>query len=104
MSLSLIILNHSFSPFILFQFNKWFAEVESNVSEQEDHDVVQYIETLEEVQKQIKHLYEQTSSALDDLKALEENYHFVSNKTNSLHVSCQQLIEEQVNARSYHFL
>ncbi|CAL8118689.1 unnamed protein product [Orchesella dallaii] len=77
------------------EFNEWFAKVETEVSEQEDQDIIQYIEMLEDIQKQIKDVHDQTSSALDDLKTLEENYHFVSNKTNSLHTSCQQLIEEQ---------
>lgn len=69
--------------------------------EQEDQDVIQYIDMLEDVQRQMKDLLDQTSSALDDLKGLEDNYHFVANKTNSLHISCQQLIEEQVSFKHY---
>lgn len=58
---------------------------------------MEYIEMLEEIQKLMKGLLDETNAALDDLKTLEENYFFVANKTNSLHTSCQQLIEEQVS-------
>jgi len=70
--------------------------VENQLEEEKDTKVLSYLESLENCKKQTSSLLDHTNSLLSDLKVLDENYHFVSEKTNSLHESCQQLIEEQV--------
>jgi hypothetical protein len=66
------------------------------VDEEKDADLLIYKESLEESRIRITDLLEAVTTGLDELQSLETNYHFVSNKTNSLHTSCRQLIEEQV--------
>lgn len=56
-----------------------------------------YLESLQESRKTVSGVLGAVNSALDELQSLESNYHFVSNKTNALHNSCRQLIQEQVS-------
>jgi hypothetical protein len=70
--------------------------VEKQFEDEHDKEVLEYVDALAECKEETSELLGQVVGALDDLKSLQDNYHFVSNKTNSLHNSCQQLIEEQV--------
>lgn len=82
--------------YFLLQFNKWFSNVEQDVEAEKDSQLLAYMESLEESRRRISDLLDSVGSGLEELQSLETNYHFVSNKTNSLHTSCRQLIEEQV--------
>ena len=45
---------------------------------------------------QCKKLLNDLDSTLEHLDKLENEYHFVSNKTNALHHSCEVLLQQQV--------
>lgn len=45
---------------------------------------------------QCKKLLNHLDSTLEHLDKLENEYHFVSNKTNALHHSCEVLLQQQV--------
>ncbi|XP_021945379.1 conserved oligomeric Golgi complex subunit 3 [Folsomia candida] len=78
-----------------YEFAKWFKEVENDIGEEQDLKVLTYLESLQESRKTVSGVLGAVNSALDELQSLESNYHFVSNKTNALHNSCRQLIQEQ---------
>jgi len=69
------------------------------LEDEQDKEILDYVDALTDAKCETSELLAQVVGALEDLKGLQDNYHFVSNKTNSLHTSCQQLIEEQVILR-----
>ncbi|CAG7838121.1 unnamed protein product [Allacma fusca] len=77
------------------EFNEWFLRLESQLEEDKDADIIAYTEVLKECKGETEKLLSHVQGSLDELRTLQDNYHYVSNKTNSLHNSCQQLIEEQ---------
>lgn len=70
--------------------------MEKNLEDEKDRELLSYANSLEECKKETEGLLDHVTGVLENLNTLQENYHFVSNKTNSLHMSCQQLIEDQV--------
>ena len=70
--------------------------MENQLEDEKDAGVLGYVEVLENCKEETGNYLAQVMNTLEDLRTLQDNYHYVSNKTNSLHNSCQQLIEEQV--------
>ena len=71
--------------------------MESQLEEEKDADAIAYSEVLRRCKASTEDVMAEVQGSLEQLSALQENYHYVSNKTNALHNSCQQLIEEQVH-------
>jgi hypothetical protein len=46
--------------------------------------------------EECKELLSDVSQTLEHLEKLQEQYHFVSNKTKALHTSCEALLQQQV--------
>ncbi|GFU22439.1 conserved oligomeric Golgi complex subunit 3 [Nephila pilipes] len=77
------------------QFLSWFTAVEEQLVEDEDILYKAYIEELSNHCDQYALLFNNISKALESLELLREKYAFVSNKTNSLHEACEDLLAQQ---------
>lgn len=54
-----------------------------------------YLKQLQHHEGDCKELIEQIETTLDRLAKLKDQYSFVSNKTNSLHEACEQMLADQ---------
>lgn len=67
-----------------------------DINDIEDVRIEKYVNNLSKNSKKCLIISELLSQALDHLNTLSENYLKVSNKTKSLHVACEQLLNDQV--------
>ncbi|GFR07921.1 conserved oligomeric Golgi complex subunit 3 [Trichonephila clavata] len=77
------------------QFLSWFTAVEEQLVEDEDILYKAYTEELSNHCGQYTLLFNNICKALESLELLREKYAFVSNKTNSLHEACEDLLAQQ---------
>lgn len=63
--------------------------------QEEDAEFRVYLSQLEQHKEDCKDLLKQVANTLDNLSKLGSQYTFVSNKTNSLHEACQQMLDDQ---------
>ena len=63
--------------------------------QEEDSEFRVYLMQLEQHQEDCKQLLNQVSGTLGKLSKLSDQYGFVSNKTNSLHEACEQMLTDQ---------
>lgn len=63
--------------------------------QEEDAEYRIYLKQLEQHREDCNGLLDQVSSTLDKLTKLQDQYGFVSNKTNSLHEACEQMLIDQ---------
>ena len=63
--------------------------------QEEDAEYRIYLKQLEQHQQDCNELLSQVTGTLDKLTKLEDQYGFVSNKTNSLHEACEQMLIDQ---------
>ena len=63
--------------------------------QEEDADFKTYLAQLELHREDCKQLLNQVTGTLDKLSRLSDQYSFVSNKTNSLHEACEQMLTDQ---------
>ena len=81
--------------FNLSQFFQWYAELEWEMLQEEDSEFQTYLRQLEQHQEDCQQLLNQVSGTLEKLSKLSDQYGFVSNKTNSLHEACDQMLTDQ---------
>uniref|UniRef100_A0A671TMB8 Conserved oligomeric Golgi complex subunit 3 n=1 Tax=Sparus aurata TaxID=8175 RepID=A0A671TMB8_SPAAU len=77
------------------QFFAWFAKLQANMDQD---DSVKYRKTRDDLncyQEQCDAILKDVSAALEHLDSLQKQYLFVSNKTGTLHDSCERLLKEQ---------
>ena len=67
-----------------------------DVNDIEDSRIEKYVNNLNSHSKKCNQISESINNALDHLNLLLENYSQVSVKTRSLHVACEQLLNDQV--------
>nr|CAG4634655.1 EOG090X02EM [Alona affinis] len=77
------------------QFYQWYSELEWEMLQEEDAEYRVYLKQLEQHQEDCNELLTQVTSTLDKLSKLQDQYGFVSNKTNSLHEACEQMLIDQ---------
>nr|CAG4644622.1 EOG090X02EM [Leptodora kindtii] len=77
------------------QFYQWYSELEWEMLQEEDAEFRVYLSQLEQHKEDCKDLLKQVATTLDNLSKLGSQYTFVSNKTNSLHEACQQMLDDQ---------
>ncbi|CAL1265670.1 unnamed protein product [Larinioides sclopetarius] len=77
------------------QFLSWFTSVEEQLVEDEDILYKAYIAELSKHCDQYSNLFNNICKSLESLELLREKYAFVSNKTNSLHEACEDLLAQQ---------
>lgn len=63
--------------------------------QEEDAEYRAYLVQLEKHQQDCQELLSQVTGTLDKLSKLNNQYGFVSNKTNSLHEACEQMLIDQ---------
>eukprot|EP00053_Salpingoeca_punica_P018510 m.181918 g.181918 ORF g.181918 m.181918 type:complete len:779 (-) comp17449_c0_seq1:1349-3685(-) len=79
------------------QFLAWFEGVEGQLELQQEQSFTAYVDILQKYSTRCSDLLAQIDTAVTHLKGLEEQYLSVSNKTNSLHDACEQLLQDQTN-------
>ncbi len=67
-----------------------------DVSDIEDVKLKNYVNLLNDYKQKTNKIYESVESSLTYLQTLQENYSQVSEKTNSLHNACEQILSDQV--------
>ncbi len=67
-----------------------------DVNDIEDSRIEKYVSNLNSRSKKCNQISESINNALEHLNLLLENYSQVSVKTRSLHVACEQLLNDQV--------
>lgn len=77
------------------QFFSWFAEIEENISKEEEVPYRNYILELEDYKKQCEDVLQEVTDAITYLNNLQEQYNLVSFKTNALHEACEHLLAKQ---------
>nr|CAG4649996.1 EOG090X02EM [Sida crystallina] len=77
------------------QFYQWYSELEWEMLQEEDSEFRLYLSQLEQHQEDCRQLLNQVSGTLGKLSKLSDQYGFVSNKTNSLHEACEQMLTDQ---------
>nr|CAG4647727.1 EOG090X02EM [Moina brachiata] len=77
------------------QFYSWYGELQWEMIREKDVSYRTYLKQLEHHAGDCKDLIEQIESTLDRLAKLNNQYSFVSNKTNSLHEACEQMLADQ---------
>nr|CAG4649154.1 EOG090X02EM [Scapholeberis mucronata] len=77
------------------QFYQWYSELEWEMLQEEDAEYLAYLAQLEKHQGDCRELLNHVSGTLDKLSKLGSQYGFVSNKTNSLHEACEQMLIDQ---------
>lgn len=83
------------------QFFTWYAKVEEEMVAAEDSEHRLFICEMEKSFAQCEQLLDDTLMTLSQLDALHKQYLFVSNKTNSLHEACEQLLHDQTKLMTY---
>lgn len=77
------------------QFLSWYSHVEEELLQAEDVQFMDYWRQLAERRDECGVLLSQIEASLKDLTCLMEQYHVVSNRTNSLHQVSEQLLADQ---------
>ncbi|XP_029837259.3 conserved oligomeric Golgi complex subunit 3 isoform X2 [Ixodes scapularis] len=77
------------------QFLTWFSEVEEKMMEENDWEYTEYVNTTTAYLSQCCELLREIDTSMAQLRLLQEEYLFVSNKTNALHEACEHLLEDQ---------
>ncbi|XP_077554461.1 conserved oligomeric Golgi complex subunit 3 [Haemaphysalis longicornis] len=77
------------------QFLTWFSEVEEKMMEESDWEYTNYIEMVTSYREKCAELLREIDASMAQLRLLQEEYEFVSNKTNALHEACEHLLDEQ---------
>lgn len=92
-------LDESTNKNVSFQINEDINELLYNfdVNDIEDARIEKYVSTLNKNLKKTTIVSESIEEALSNLNILLDNYSQVSQKTRSLHVACEQLLNDQVN-------
>ncbi|NXC71087.1 COG3 protein, partial [Anhinga anhinga] len=78
------------------QFFSWFAQVQTQMDQDEGAKYRQMRDYLSGFQEQCDAILNDVNSALQHLESLQKQYLFVSTKTGTLHEACEQLLKEQV--------
>jgi conserved oligomeric Golgi complex subunit 3 len=68
-----------------------------DINDIKDVKIKNYVELLNNYKTNCNQIYESIQNALNHLKILHDNYSKVSEKTNSLHNACEQILSDQVN-------
>uniref|UniRef100_A0A663MCL7 Conserved oligomeric Golgi complex subunit 3 n=1 Tax=Athene cunicularia TaxID=194338 RepID=A0A663MCL7_ATHCN len=77
------------------QFFSWFAQVQTQMDQDEGAKYRQMRDYLSGFQEQCDAILNDVNSALQHLESLKKQYLFVSTKTGTLHEACEQLLKEQ---------
>uniref|UniRef100_A0A8C9NFA6 Conserved oligomeric Golgi complex subunit 3 n=1 Tax=Serinus canaria TaxID=9135 RepID=A0A8C9NFA6_SERCA len=77
------------------QFFSWFAQVQTQMDQDEGAKYRQMKDYLSGFQEQCDAILNDVNSALQHLESLQKQYLFVSTKTGTLHEACEQLLKEQ---------
>ncbi|KAL1430614.1 hypothetical protein MTO96_014860 [Rhipicephalus appendiculatus] len=77
------------------QFLTWFSEVEERMMEESDWEYTNYIDVVSSYREKCCGLLSEIDASMAQLRLLQEEYEFVSNKTNALHEACEHLLDEQ---------
>lgn len=77
------------------QFFSWFAELQSQMDQDEGSKFREMRDYLSGFQEQCDAILNDVNSALQHLQSLQNQYLFVSTKTGTLHEACEQLLKEQ---------
>uniref|UniRef100_A0A8C6W532 Conserved oligomeric Golgi complex subunit 3 n=1 Tax=Nannospalax galili TaxID=1026970 RepID=A0A8C6W532_NANGA len=77
------------------QFFSWFAELQTQMDQDEGTKYRQMRDYLSGFQEQCDAILNDVNNALQHLESLQKQYLFVSNKTGTLHEACEQLLKEQ---------
>ncbi|KAM6418894.1 conserved oligomeric Golgi complex subunit 3 isoform 2-T2 [Pluvialis apricaria] len=77
------------------QFFSWFAQVQTQMDQDEGAKYRQMRDYLSGFQEQCDAILNDVNSALQHLESLQKQYLFVSTKTGTLHEACEQLLKEQ---------
>ncbi|KAH6939746.1 hypothetical protein HPB50_021375 [Hyalomma asiaticum] len=77
------------------QFLTWFSEVEERMMEEGDWEYTNYIDVVASYREKCCELLGEIDASMAQLRLLQEEYEFVSNKTNALHEACEHLLDEQ---------
>ncbi|XP_054719988.1 conserved oligomeric Golgi complex subunit 3-like [Uloborus diversus] len=77
------------------QFLSWFTSVEEQLVDDEDIIYKAYMDELSKHCEQYSLIFDDLNCALKSLETLKEKYTFVSDKTNSLHEACEDLLMQQ---------
>lgn len=77
------------------QFLEWLHQIEHSLQTQSDAPYRHYIEQLEQQRDNADQLLTRVNQGLSQIELLAQQYHFVSEKSNSLHMACQHLMQEQ---------
>ncbi|XP_033370568.1 conserved oligomeric Golgi complex subunit 3 isoform X4 [Parus major] len=77
------------------QFFSWFAQVQTQMDQDEGAKYRQMRDYLSGFQDQCDAILNDVNSALQHLESLQKQYLFVSTKTGTLHEACEQLLKEQ---------
>jgi hypothetical protein len=90
----------------LLQINEDINELLYNfdVNDIEDAKIEKYVNNLNKNSKKCSQINDAIGAALGHLNVLLENYSQVSQKTGSLHVACEQLLNDQVFFKILTFL
>lgn len=68
-----------------------------DINDIEDAKIKNYVELLNNYKTNCNQIYESIQGALNHLEVLHVNYSQVSEKTNSLHNACEQILSDQVS-------
>ncbi|XP_076804078.1 conserved oligomeric Golgi complex subunit 3-like [Clavelina lepadiformis] len=77
------------------QFYSWFSKIEEQMGKMEIEEFMKQVETLRGYCDYCHHITADVNRALDSLDKLDEEYVFVSTKTNALHDACEHLLADQ---------
>ncbi|XP_077514002.1 conserved oligomeric Golgi complex subunit 3 [Amblyomma americanum] len=77
------------------QFLTWFSKVEEKMMEESDWEYTNYIDVVASYREKCSELLCEIDASMAQLRLLQEEYEFVSNKTNALHEACEHLLDEQ---------
>jgi hypothetical protein len=88
---------------VSFEINEDINELLYNfdVNDIEDPRIEKYVNTLNKNLKKTNMISESIEEALANLNLLLDNYSQVSQKTRSLHVACEQLLNDQVSFQAF---
>jgi hypothetical protein len=90
---------------VSFKINEDINEILYNfeVSDIEDVKLKNYVDLLNNYKQKTNNIYESIENSLKYLQTLQENYSHVSEKTNSLHNACEQILSDQVSGTCLEF-
>ncbi|KAH7966981.1 hypothetical protein HPB49_021151 [Dermacentor silvarum] len=77
------------------QFLTWFSEVEEKMMEESDWEYTNYIDVVASYREKCCEVLCEIDASMAQLRLLQGEYEFVSNKTNALHEACEHLLDEQ---------